>query len=38
MSELWKLNMEDYNLNELKQLFELRTLILSKMLSWRIKK
>ena len=24
MSELWKLNIEDYNLNELKQLFELR--------------
>ena len=24
MSELWKLNMEDYNLNELKQLFELK--------------
>ena len=24
MSELWKLNIEDYNLNELKQLFELK--------------
>jgi len=24
MSELWKLNMDDYNLNELKQLFELK--------------